>query len=141
MKQYECRHFVVQELVSPDVYADRGEKAWALLDTNALKTLDALRDKFGSITVNDWYWGGTFKESGLRTTSCEYYRPYSMHSFGKAFDCKFKDTTPEKVQEYILNNADEFPFLQRMEDTKSTKTWLHFDVGNHGYYKPYVFKP
>ena len=138
---YQCEHFSIQELVPPEVYNDLGDKAWALLDREALITLDTLRDVFGTITVNDWLWGGNFKESGLRKVDSAHYRPYSMHSFGKAFDCKFKHTTPEKVQSFILKNPHVFPYLKRIENTKATKTWLHFDVGNRDYDTPYVFNP
>ena len=139
--QYRCKHFSIQELVPEAFYNARGVDSWAYLDRGALITLDQLRDKFGSITVNDWVWGGRLNASGLRTFDSEHFNPYSMHSFGKAFDIKFKHTTPLKVQKYILSNPKEFPYIQRLEDAKITKSWLHFDTGNRGYDTPYVFNP
>jgi hypothetical protein len=124
---YICKHFKIHELVGPEVHAARGEKAWQLLDDRALETLDALRDKFGALTVNDWFWGGRFTESGLRTPGDKHYKPYSQHSFGRAFDCKFKGISAEEVRKYVLANKKEFPFLTSYENVV---TWFHFDVRN-----------
>lgn len=141
MKQYKCRYFDIKELVTPEVYYERGEKAWSIFDVRALKTLDALREKFGKITVNDWCFGGKFTESGLRVAGCKHFRQFSAHSFGRAFDCKFSDVSPVEVQEYILEHPDEFPYIGRIERAQHTKTWLHFDVGNYRHKGIYVFFP
>lgn len=124
---YKCTHFNIKELVDEKTYSARGEKAWALLDDRALKTLDILRDKFGSITVNDWSWGGPNQWRGLRTPDSKYYSTYSQHVHGKAFDCIFKEHTAEEVRTYIKEHRDEFPLITSMEDNVS---WLHFDVRN-----------
>jgi len=50
---YKCDHFKIQELVSPGVYKDRGDKAWELLDDRLLMTLDKLRERYGPIIVNN----------------------------------------------------------------------------------------
>lgn len=125
---YECRHFAIHELVPPEVFNDRGKKAWQLLDARALITLDQLREVYGKIVVNDWYWNGDFKWSGLRTPDWEHYSPYSQHNFGRAFDCKFKKHNPEIVRQEILQHQDRFPYLMSLE--LDTPTWLHFDVRN-----------
>ncbi len=36
---FKCKHFGIKELVSKKVFSDRGNKAWALLDDRALRTL------------------------------------------------------------------------------------------------------
>lgn len=125
---YKCKHFTIKELVPEDVYKRRGEKAWTVFDDRALMTLDALRDKFGSLTVNDWSWGGTFSQSGLRTSDSKHYSQYSQHTFGRAFDCKFKEHTAEEVREYVLANKSEFPYIGGLELGIS---WFHFDVRGH----------
>jgi len=122
---YKCKHFKIQELVPQHVYEARGDKAWELLDKNALITLDLIRDAFGATTVNNWHIGGERNWSGLRTSDSPYYSPYSQHSFGRAFDCIFSSRTTSQVRQAILNNRDEFPLLTAMElDTN----WLHFDT-------------
>jgi len=124
---YKCKHFTIQELVPKHIYGARGDKAWELLDKDALKTLDHLRDSFGVMTVNNWHIGGDRNWSGLRTSDSPYYSPTSQHSFGRAFDCLFASRTAEQVRQVILRNRDEFPLLTSMELGTS---WLHFDTRN-----------
>jgi len=127
-RQYKCEHFRIEELVPPEVFADRGQKAWQLLNPAALITLDQLREKYGPITINDWLWGGKFKYSGLRVPGCGYGSQYSQHMYGNAFDNKFRYKTPEEVRKEILANNDLFPYIMSIE--LDTPTWLHFDVRN-----------
>ena len=128
MRTYRPKHFGLRELVGPDLYMARGEAAWELLDPRGLAVLDALRDKWGPVTVNDWHVGGGFSQSGLRDPVTGIGARLSQHKSGRAFDCKFKDTTPQAVYAYLLENADEFPGLTTLEDIAATPTWLHFDV-------------
>ena len=79
---YKCEHFAIHELVPPHVFEQRGEKAWELLDDRLLVTLDRLRERYGSMTVNNYYWGSDREWSGLRTNDSPYYSPYSQHTFG-----------------------------------------------------------
>ena len=126
---YKCTHFGIKELVSKGTHDKRGEKAWALLDDRALQTVDFLREKYGSITINDWSWGGKSHWRGLRTPDSAYYSTYSQHSFGRAFDLIFKNTTAEKVRQDITANPNDpaFRFINSFEEGTS---WLHFDVRN-----------
>ncbi len=135
---YKTKHFTITELVPPHVYEERGDKAWSLLDDRALKTLDTLRDKFGSTTVNSWSWNGDRMWSGLRTSESPYGSEYSQHRYGRAFDCIFKEKTAEEVREYVLANQDEFPYIRGIELDVS---WLHFDVGNRPGDNIYTFSP
>jgi len=124
---YKCKHFKIQELVPRHVYEARGDKAWELLDKDALKMIDGLREAFGVMTVNNWHIGGERNWSGLRTSDSPYYSPYSQHSFGRAFDCIFTSRTAQQVRQAILNNRDDFPLVMGMElDT----SWLHVDTRN-----------
>ena len=108
--QYKCKHFLIEELVPPKVYADRGRKAWELIDVRILKTIDMLRDKYGQMTINNWKWAGSREWSGLRTPNSPYYSPYSQHTFGRAVDIIFKDKTAEEVRQDILNNPKDPAF-------------------------------
>lgn len=126
---YKCTHFGIKELVSEGTYKARGEKAWALLDDRALQTVDLLRGKYGSITINDWSWGGKNHWRGLRTSDSKYFSTYSQHSFGRAFDLIFKDVTAQQVRDDIDadRNDPAFRFINSYEENTS---WLHFDVRN-----------
>lgn len=135
---YKCKHFIIQELVPPHVYEERGEKAWELFDDRLLQTIDAIRDHFGvSCTINNWKWGGDRKWSGLRTVESPYYSPYSQHTFGRAADVLVDGLDAERVRQEILKHREEkFPFITAMELDVS---WLHIDTRNHAPVK--VFKP
>jgi len=126
---YICKHFGIKELVSKGTYEKRYNKSWQLLDERALITLDNLRGLYGSITINDWSWGGKNQWRGLRTSDSKYYSTYSQHSFGRAFDLIFKDTTAEAVRQDILANRSDpaFKYINSLEEGTS---WLHFDVRN-----------
>lgn len=131
MNGYRPINFVVQELVPPDVYAAMGERSWELLDSRALFTLQRLRDRLGPITVNDWLWGGHYKESGLRSFTSPTGAKYSQHRFGRAFDCKFRNVTPREACDYVLAHPVDFPYLTVIENPAATPTWFHFDCRSH----------
>jgi len=124
---YQCKHFIIQELVPPHIYHKRGDKAWELLDAKALRMLDAVRERFGVTTVNNWHLGRDREWSGLRTADSPYFSATSQHTFGRAFDCIFNGVSAEDARRYILAHSDEFPFITSMELGTS---WLHFDVRN-----------
>jgi hypothetical protein len=80
------------------------------------------------MTINDWFWGGAFEDSGLRTSDSEYYSPTSQHSLGRAADIKFKNHTAAQAIKYIKNNHHKYPYLTFLE--LDTKSWVHIDVRN-----------
>lgn len=128
---YRCEHFIIQELVPKSVYDARGELAWQLLDPAVCHMLDLLRKRYGPITVNNWHAGGAFSESGLRDPFTTTGAQWSMHKFGKANDCKFKDATPGEVGNDLLAHPEYAPLITCIENPAITKTWLHVDTRNH----------
>lgn len=128
MRGHTLRHFNLRELVTPEIWATRGERCADLLDPRALRVLDDLRDKFGPVTVNNWHSGGTYKESGLRDPFTSTGAMWSQHKFGRAFDCKFKGATPREVFDHLTAHAADWPEITVLEDVDKTPTWLHFDV-------------
>lgn len=141
LASYRTKHFALQELVSPEVYKARQDLAWDLLRPGALVALDALRDRYGRIVVNNWNAGGPLKESGLRGWECETGARWSMHRFGGAFDLKFGSVTPQEVFRDILAHPEQFPQITTLEDVAVTPTWLHFDVRNHARGGIWVVRP
>lgn len=135
---YCVKYFKIEELVSPQAFKDRGQKAWQLLDERMLITLDRLREKYGSMTINNWSYGGAREWSGLRTPESPYYSKYSQHSYGRAFDIIFKHVTAEKVRQDILENPDDetFELINSFEEGTS---WLHVDC--RSVERLYTFKP
>lgn len=147
---YRPKHFTLAELVDPEIYKARGERAWELLRPEALVTLDTLREKFGPMIVNNWHWGGTawlpdpdkiYRESGLRRFDSETGAVWSLHRYGAASDCKFKLVTPQEAHAYILSHPGEFPQLTTLEAIAATPTWLHFDCRNHNKVGIWVVNP
>ncbi len=137
MSNYKCNHFAIHELVPESVFEARGEKAWELLDDRMLITLDRLRDRYGKMTINNWYWGGSREFSGLRVFGCPYFSPYSQHTFGRAADPVFAETTAEQVRQDFLNNPDDecFEYINSIELGVS---WFHFDTRNCTRIKTYT---
>lgn len=123
---FKCKYFEIHELVPKHIYESRGERAWELLDERALRTLDLLRDRFGPVTVNNYAFGGSREWSGLRTAQSPYYSETSQHSFGRAFDCLFRNVQAEAVRAYILRHRDDF-YITGLE---LNVAWLHFDCRN-----------
>ena len=122
------RHFKAYELVSRECYERFGEGAFKLFDARALESLATVRKAFGRTTVNTWHYGGTRTESGLRVGGMKHYRPYSQHSFGRAFDCVLRGVTSEEAIEYITKNPELFPHVKGIETGVS---WLHIDCRNN----------
>ena len=131
---YQCKWFKLHELVSPAVYAHFGVFGWKFLDEGLLKDIDLLRDLWGKpLTINNYAWGGSYKESGLRCNTDSIVKakktPYlSAHCLGRAFDIKpenIKDT-PE-LYKFIQLNFHKFNSISRMENIKSAQTWVHID--------------
>jgi hypothetical protein len=135
---YRCQHFDVRELVPEETYRVMGYKAWWLLDTRLLITLDALRERFGPVIVNTW-WSlrlvdayGHRNQSGFRTrghysSMVKFLRSHSQHKYGRAVDCLFADVSVGGVREFIVANPDVFPLITAVE---KDVPWLHIDVRN-----------
>lgn len=132
----KSKYFKIQELVSKDVYEKYGERSWQFIDEKLICTIDTVREFFDEpITVNNWLWGGSLEQRGLRAnkdplvaSKKDYY--ISQHCLGKAVDFNVKDFTSEEAYNLILQNKDKFPYLKRIENIQYTPTWVHIDVAN-----------
>lgn len=125
---YKCKHFIIQELVDPETYKERGDKSWELLDERGLKALDALREGLGKpLTLNNWHLKGTLDECGLRNPITTTGSRFSQHKFGRGFDVHCKDISADKMREYVRKN---YKALGITCIELNTPSWLHFDVRN-----------
>ncbi len=122
-------HFRVEEFVPPEAFKKRGQKAIELMDDRIIITADQLKKAFpdGTITINNWVWGGSRVSSGLRIPSSPHYSSTSQHSFGRAIDAVFSSYHIDEVRGHILANPDKFPHINFMEVDIS---WLHVDCRN-----------
>lgn len=123
------KHFKIHELVPKKMYQKYGEKSWRYVDVRLIETIDKLKDKFndGTMTINNYFWGGSREWSGIRTPDSPNYSYGSQHSFANAFDIVFSNYTADEVRNYIIENPDEFPYVKGLELETS---WVHLDIRN-----------
>jgi hypothetical protein len=131
-------YFGIHELVDETVFNKYGERAWRFFDQRLLETLLYIRvnlDK--SMTINNWKWGGSFSQRGLRTNVSPLVKKktslyLSAHLRGGAIDFDVKDMTSIEVREWLVSKADELPHKIRLENNMNGKpiSWVHLDVDN-----------
>lgn len=150
---YVCENFGIHELVYPEIYRlyeyhQKIDLLWFLLNKKSTMAVDDIRNFInGSCTINDWFWDGRFKESGLRNPTSTTGADLSTHKIGSGFDLKFNvgKWNPESLREYMkeigcfkagfLDRTDELakPFLNitRIE-WLDDMSWFHLDNSVHG---------
>jgi hypothetical protein len=128
----KSKHFEVHELVPKYLYRVYKDKAWKFIDSRLIETIDILKEHFnlGTMTINNYYWGGDREWSGLRTPKSDYYSETSQHSFGRAIDAVFSHYSASEVRNYIIDNPDKFPYIKGIE---LGVDWLHIDIRNEDY--------
>lgn len=138
------KNFYLSEFLHPLLYKRVGSRAINFMHEQMVPTVQALRDKFGPITINDWEdegeYAGKFIDSGLRIRT-SVGAVLSPHLYGDACDCKFRDSSPLEVQEYLHTHEEEFPHILRLENAYKTETWLHIELCEKRNNGIYVFNP
>jgi hypothetical protein len=135
----KSKYFKAYELVSKEDYEKMGDaKVWEIFDPNLIEVIDLIKEHFphGTMTINNWFWGGDRQWSGLRTPNSKYYSLKSMHSYGKAIDAVFSQYTADEVRSFVISNPQLFPHIKGIE---TDITWLHIDVRNRD--EVLLFKP
>lgn len=140
---YKCQHFIIEELVTPELHATAHEDVlWSMFDSDLLKAIDWLRERYGPATINNWKWSGAFNQSGIRTMDSVHYSKGSMHSVGKAFDLKFKKVTAQYIRDDLAEmefGGEKIPAgIRRIENNVS---WLHIDCKRTGRDTIHFFNP
>lgn len=122
------KNFILPEFVSKTTWYIHGHKSLWFIDERIIETCQKLRDNLGiPLTINNWYYGGTREESGLRVPGMKNYTLTSQHSFGRAVDIVSDKMTAEEMREHIYKNADEYKHIKAIE---TNVTWLHIDCRN-----------
>ena len=133
------KHFITQELVSPEAFALYGDRCLAMFPAGVLDSLSALREAFGApITCNDWHANGSHKYSGQRPQTCPIGAKNSQHKLWMAFDLRAHDM--DALRGLICARGREFG-VTRMEASFYTPTWVHIDFKPTGSGKLYIFTP
>lgn len=151
----------------PTFYTPKYLKAWELCDEKyykavqsdgggdqrifwqfnplVLMTADMLRERFGSLTVNNWRSGGSFSQRGLRTNDSTG-AMFGPHKRGAALDCNFANATAEAIRaemekagcflpgfrSRVTKDTACFQYIGRVENLSGGKqiSWFHFDIWN-----------
>jgi hypothetical protein len=134
---YYPEHFSIWELVPPDMQVlihDRGS-AWAfntLFDERLLRTMDMLRDQFGSMQANTWKEGGRHCFRGFRPPYCDIGAELSQHRFGRAVDLVPLNSCVDHIRKEILKYPNS-PRYHHIGGLELDVNWLHIDVRGRRY--------
>lgn len=135
---YIPKYFKLQEFFPRDffnrTYPILGNRMWQLIDNRVLWTADMLRNRFGTMIVNDWLWrkNSGHQYRGFRPFDCPIGAEFSQHKWGRALDCKFTEVKTEKVRDQIAySDYGDFIEYKYITTVEIGITWLHFDVRNH----------
>ena len=91
-----------------------------------------MRERFGSVTINNWWTGGSRQWSGIRTPKSEYYSRLSQHGdFCNASDKLFAGASAAEVEKDIKENFVELYKPLGMTCLESGVTWTHTDMRYH----------
>lgn len=147
---YICRHFQVQELVSPNWHraardAGKLDLLWLALDARVLRAADQLRERFGPLIINNWSIGGPRSQSGLRESDCAVGALLSPHKFGRALDFISQTVTPDEIYQDLVRCGGLKPGFRDRTDAQAAAwlditrieyapgmTWTHIDVADAG---------
>ena len=130
----KAKHFKIHELIPPKAYSRFGNtKGWTLLDPALVRLLDAMRERYGAATVNNYQYGGDRQWSGLRTPDSPWYSTYSQHSFGRAADVLFNGMTSEEVRQDIIAKPEAFLAIAPSITLEEGVSWCHIDVRASNY--------
>ena len=132
---HKCKHFKIQELVSPIVYSQWGDKAWMFFDEDFLKDLDTIREHWDrAIIVNNWAKGGNLKQCGLRSNLDDLVKNkktlyLSAHCMGKAVDMHDTKGSNKALFNLVYNLIEQkrLKKIKRLENLVNTPTWVHAD--------------
>ena len=128
------KNFFLDEFIPREIYYTTPNwRLFRAIDPRLFTLHQAVRDRFGSMTLNNYYIGGNRNESGLRLPSHGYYSMFSCHPYGRAGDSVFRKSVDiNEVWEDIQKNYNKIykPLgLTSIEKGKHI-TWLHMGMGN-----------
>ena len=125
---YIPKYFKPYELVPRIIYESLPErKIWQLFDQRVLHVADRIRERYGKMIANTWYWGGRHQYRGWRHPGCKIGARYSQHRYGRALDLVPQQITAEEIRQDI-KEGEIFIHITCIEDEVF---WLHFDVRNY----------
>lgn len=128
---YRCKNYAIYELVPPELFNEYEEwRLWWLFPETMLRVIDNLRDDYGKIKINDWYWGGENTQSGIRIPGQYYYKLTSQHAWARGFDLHPEETDVETMRRDIIDRKK--PYMKFVQGVELDVPWLHIDGRNNG---------
>lgn len=121
-------HFDLREFIDPVTFKELGEKSIDKIDKRLIDIAELLRKLAAKpVTINNWFSGGQYKESGLRRKDSPTGAKRSAHKEGKAIDCKVAGMSVASIQALVMAHEKDFFDLgvRQMEDVSFTPTWTH----------------
>lgn len=157
MKELIKEYFDLEELICPHVSANYGERAWQFLDRRLLETVYVIRRGIdAAMYVNNWSYGGTFTQRGLRCNICQLVKSktdagqvtMSAHPQGEAVDFTVKGMSANETRLWIVKNQVLLPHPIRLEVgfnprgmteaqirqaiASDKMNWVHLDMRGQG---------
>lgn len=133
-------YFKIEELVDKATVNKYGQvRCWSFFDPRLLENLYWVRKAINSpITANNWLFGGSFTQRGLRTNLSSIVKNktlngrlyLSAHVRGAAVDFDVKGMEAEEVRNWLVANQANLPHPIRLEHKKNGTpiSWVHMDV-------------
>ena len=134
---YLPKYFKLYELIPAEFHQKAKSlkdriKLWWCLDGRILRTADVLRERYGKLICNDWYWRTSFNSPeihgneyrGWRPPNCPVGAVMSSHKWGRALDLIPLECTVEEIRNDIINNPTSFKYIKAIE---MEVPWLHID--------------
>lgn len=119
------KNLFLDEYIPKELYSKYSSKILiGLIDSRLIIADQLLRNKFGFVTINNWWDGGERQWSGLRLPESPDYSLTSQHSYGRSSDKLFKNATAEEVRLYIISHYKELGITC----IEKNVSWLHGDV-------------
>lgn len=157
--------FELQDFFSKEFYERWGENSRWFLDYRipyaAQEVENILKEEFGNdvtIIINTWNQGGSRNHSGYRPPDSPYHRPFSQHSFGRAFDFQVLKNNHyldiklvydvlmdkkylQRIRETGITTIEDIKFTYRPKTRDRSSGWIHFDMRWTGQMELLVVKP
>lgn len=131
-------NFYLDEFVPPTIYKKYGRKSTWFINPILAKAVQIIRTHFGkSVTINNWWGGGHYKNRGFRSPYTKVGVSLSQHRFCNALDFTVSGISSNKVRTFIRKNYKELG-LTAIEDGI---TWVHIDCRWTNSKKLMVFYP
>lgn len=100
------KNFYLHEFVPVEIYRIYGDLSIRFINPTLPRMAQWLRDRYNrSVTINNWYGGGPYNESGFRMPDTKTGARLSAHKRGVAIDFKVADMPAIEVQADLEHNG------------------------------------